>query len=253
MPVVRRLFPRIRHAHRGLEVKRPSFQFYPGDWMRDLALRSCSVKARGLWIDMLCLMHEGQPYGHLKVGSKVILPDNLAFMVGLEIEELNTCLSELKNAEVFSEKEGGCMYSRRMVRDEKIRKSRAAGGFKGGNPSLKKDNHKIESKVNLPTNLKPTPSSSSSSASTGGAGPEWADCQKWLADVRNSGADYTEKEARSAFLALDAGGWMWGKNKVADWRSALERQIQTDRGRNQKQSGPVSLNPISLRANGGNL
>ena len=63
--------------------KRPSFQFYPGDWLRSTDLRSCSVLARGLWIDMICLMHEGSEYGFLKVGKKVILPANLATMVGL--------------------------------------------------------------------------------------------------------------------------------------------------------------------------
>jgi hypothetical protein len=47
--------------------KRPAFQFYPGDWLRDMALRSCSMEARGLWIEMLCLMHDAVPYGHLRM------------------------------------------------------------------------------------------------------------------------------------------------------------------------------------------
>ena len=63
-------------------MKRPSFQFYPSDWLRDTALRSCSTGARGLWMDMICFMHEGSPYGHLKVGDKVILSFNLSRMVG---------------------------------------------------------------------------------------------------------------------------------------------------------------------------
>ena len=39
-------------------MKLPSFQFYPGDWMKDPGLRSVSLEARGLWIDMLCLLFE---------------------------------------------------------------------------------------------------------------------------------------------------------------------------------------------------
>ncbi len=39
-------------------MKLPSFQFYPGDWMKDPALRSVSLEARGLWMDMLCLLFE---------------------------------------------------------------------------------------------------------------------------------------------------------------------------------------------------
>lgn len=62
-----------------------------------------------------------------------------------------------------------------------------------------------------------------------GDGPTDAQCLHWLRDVQKNGADYTEKEMAGAKLALRAGGWMWGKNPVSDWRSALERQIQTDR------------------------
>jgi hypothetical protein len=69
--------------------------------------------------------------------------------------------------------------------------------------------------------------------------------EKWLADWRKSGADYTKLEMESAFLALSANGWMWGKNPVVDFRAALERQIQTDRQRqnygNSKTSIPNSL------------
>jgi hypothetical protein len=75
-----------------------------------------------------------------------------------------------------------------------------------------------------------------------------ADCQqlkiedalKWLSDWNKSGASYTEQETRGAFLALQAGGWMWGRNPISDPRAALERQIQTDRQKNgtyQKSGG----------------
>ena len=59
--------------------------------------------------------------------------------------------------------------------------------------------------------------------------PTIAAALKWLQDWKKSGADYTEAETRSAFLALEASGWMWGKNPVTGHRAALERQIQTDR------------------------
>lgn len=142
-------------------MKRPAFQFYPGDWLRATKLRSCSVGARGLWIDMICLMHEGSPYGYLKVGSKVILPPNLARMVGASLAETEGWLAELEHAEVFSRDEAGCTFSRRMVRDEEVRAARASGGVLGGNPRLKI----ATPKVNLPTNLHPTPASAVASAS----------------------------------------------------------------------------------------
>ena len=117
-------------------MKRPSFQFYPGDWLRATELRSCSVGARGLWMDMICLMHEGTPYGHLKVMKKVIDEVNLARMVGSTIDEAIAWITELEEAGVFSRTDDGCIFSRRMVRDEQARAARAAGGKEGGNPKL---------------------------------------------------------------------------------------------------------------------
>lgn len=72
-----------------------------------------------------------------------------------------------------------------------------------------------------------------SESALNGDGPVMEDCLKWLLDVRNNGADYTEKEMRTAWLSLQAAGWMWGKNPVTDWRSALESRIQTDRQRSE--------------------
>jgi len=153
-------------------VKRPSFQFYPSDWLRDTALRTCSTGARGLWIDMICFMHEGTPYGHLKVGEKVILPSNLARMVGETLEQVEGWLEELKQASVFDIDERGTNVSRRMIRDEAIREARASGGKLGGNPLLtsRKDNLQNNlgdnQEVDVKDKQKPTPSSSSSSSSS---------------------------------------------------------------------------------------
>ena len=153
------------------QPKRPSFQFYPGDWLNDAALRLVSVGARGLWIDMLCMMHQGTPYGHLKVAGKVILPSNLARTLGATLPEVEGWLAELKEVNAYSINEDGCIYSRRMVRDEEIRLKRAEGGTYGGNPALgtpKKPHPKEGKKVNqnptLDPTLPPPPSSSSSSS-----------------------------------------------------------------------------------------
>jgi len=146
-------------------MKRPSFQFYPADWLRDTALRSCSTGARGLWIDMICYMHEGKPYGHLKVGDKVILAENLARMVGETLEVVEGWLNELREAGVFDLTSEGVIFSRRMIRDENLRQIRASGGKLGGNPALM-DNGKVNHKVIPEDKQKPTPSSSSSSSSS---------------------------------------------------------------------------------------
>lgn len=145
-------------------MKRPSFQFYPSDWLRDTALRSCSAGARGLWIDMICFMHEGSPYGYLKVGEKVILADNLHRMVGETLEVVEGWLHELELAGVFYV-DNGIICSKRMIRDEELRQKRSEGGKLGGNPNLK-DKSKVNLKVEQEVKQIQTPLSSSSSSSS---------------------------------------------------------------------------------------
>jgi hypothetical protein len=219
-------------------VKRPAFQFYPGDWLRSTDLRACSVGARGLWIDMLCLMHEGNPYGYLKVGGKVIHQDNLSRMVGATFAETEGWLKELRDAGVCSTDEAGCIYSRRMVRDEQIRLKRAAGGLLGGNPALLNGGKKINGKDNHPSNLQPTPAVASASAS---ASPKK---HKTNGRPRNGAADppgfgafwtaYPRKKARQtaveAWLKLDPDSELQAKILTAvsvqaqsqDWQQELQ-------------------------------
>lgn len=116
---------------------RPSMQFYPRDWLAHPGLRMCSLQARGLWIDMMSLMHSGEPYGYLTHKGKDILPPVLARIVGASIAEIEALLAELKEHGVVSQAEDGRLYSGRMVRDEELRQVRAAGGVKSlDNPKV---------------------------------------------------------------------------------------------------------------------
>jgi hypothetical protein len=91
-------------------------KFWPADWQRDPALRSCSLAARGLWMEMLCLAHDAEPYGHVLVGGRPPSPRQLASIVGVSVRDVEKLIAELDEAGVFSV-QGGVIYSRRMVRD----------------------------------------------------------------------------------------------------------------------------------------
>lgn len=117
-------------------MKRPAFMFYPGDWRKDPALRVCSVAARGLWMDVLCLMHESDQYGHLSVNGVGISAEQLARLVGESLPVVRKLLAELESHNVFSRNDQGVIYSRRMVADEQRRQFQAREGKKGGSPSL---------------------------------------------------------------------------------------------------------------------
>jgi hypothetical protein len=53
---------------------RPFVMFAVSDHLSDTAVRLCPAFARGVWIDMLCLMHTGEPYGYLRRESIVCAP-----------------------------------------------------------------------------------------------------------------------------------------------------------------------------------
>lgn len=166
-------------------MKRPSFQFYPADWRRDAALQSCSVSARGLWIELMCVMHDCEPYGVLAVNGRAMSPAQLARLVGEQEKVIVRLLAELEDAGVCSRDEEGRLFSRRMVKDEGVREARAAGGHagaehghkggehgkKGGRPRKAEAGSSSEEKTPLKTPLatieEPPPSSSSSSSPSG--------------------------------------------------------------------------------------
>ena len=121
-------------------MKQPWLKFFPTDWRADPALRMCSLAARGLWIEMLCLMHEARPHGSLLVNGKPVTAAQLANLVGGGVAEVEGFLAELEEAGVFSRDADGALYSRRMRRDEERAAVNRVNGRAGGNPSLKAGN-----------------------------------------------------------------------------------------------------------------
>lgn len=122
-------------------MKRPAFQFYPADWRRDAALQSCSVAARGLWIELMCVMHDCDPYGVLAVNGRPMSSAQLARLVGEQEKAVVRMLAELEDAGVCSRDEEGRLFSRRMVKDERVREARAAGGQAGAEHGYKGGEH----------------------------------------------------------------------------------------------------------------
>lgn len=130
-------------------MSRPWMKFYPTDWRADPALRMCSITARGLWMEMLCIMHEAHPRGWLVVNGKAFGNPQLARQVGASLEETVVALQELEDAGVFSRDANGTIYSRRMQRDEEKAAKDKSNGSAGGNPDLFKG---VNPGVNPPLN-----------------------------------------------------------------------------------------------------
>lgn len=116
----------------------PWIKFWPSDWQSEPSLRMVSLASRGLWIELLSVMHDAVPYGHLVVNGVQPNPRQIAALVGgttpVQVMKL---LHELEDAGVFSRTAEGTIYSRRMVRDNVTREKSRDFGRQGGNPALK--------------------------------------------------------------------------------------------------------------------
>lgn len=100
------------------DKKEPWMKFYPSDWRGDPRLRMCSIGARGLWMEMMCIMHEANPYGHLVVGDVPVTNRQLASLAGISQPDCLKFMAELESAGVYSRQaESKIIFSRRMVRD----------------------------------------------------------------------------------------------------------------------------------------
>lgn len=140
-------------------MRRPSFQFYPGDWQSNTNLRRCNHAEKGVWLDVMCLLHDSEEYGVLRWTLKEI-----AQAVGCRLVELKALVTKgvLKGADVgasceafiytprsgrkngdpvtlIAAQEGPVWYSSRMVRDEYVRTIRGESSrFGDGNDDASK-------------------------------------------------------------------------------------------------------------------
>jgi hypothetical protein len=111
-------------------ARHPWFKFYPSDWRGASRLRLCSLAARGLLIEMMGIMHEAEPYGHLMIAGKPVDDATLAVQVGAPRKQVAALREELEKHGVLERNQFGVLFNPRMVRDQSVREKRAAGGSK---------------------------------------------------------------------------------------------------------------------------
>jgi len=123
------------------DQRKPWVKFYFKDWRGDKALRACSLAARGLWMEMLSIMDEAEPYGHLMINGHPLDAEELANQAGggASTKEVKALLERMRKAGVFGETNDGVIYCKRMVRDKAKLEEDRVNGKKGGNPRLKGD------------------------------------------------------------------------------------------------------------------
>lgn len=181
--------------------KRPSFQFYPGDWLRD-PVAGCSLEAQGLWLRLLMVAHDSERRGYLSINRLPIPEDSLARKCGCTLQLFQSLFAELERAGIPRRTASGIIYSKRMVDDEKNREDNATrqSKFRG-----RKSNDKSNKKVTAVSQ----PSSSSSS-------------DEDIKNISSSPPNPPKGVDKGGGLIIDLPDWISGE----DWFAFLQHRKQ---------------------------
>lgn len=147
-----------------MQIKLPAFQFYPGDWRKNVGVQSLDYHSRGVWFELLCLMHESDRRGVLLLGGKPMPTPALANLLGLSVTETQRALRKIEKHGVCGrDAKTGAITCRRMIKDEKLRQVRAKSGFLGGTErGARQTASKPQATRGQTAKQKATPSASSS-------------------------------------------------------------------------------------------
>jgi uncharacterized protein YdaU (DUF1376 family) len=113
--------------------KLPAIQFYPSDWKNDTKVRSLSFHDRGIWFELLLIMHVAENRGKLMINGKKMPDIMLAKMIGCSKQTITKSLETIVKNGVAYIDDNGIIYNKRMVEDQDKRDAEAAFGSLGGN------------------------------------------------------------------------------------------------------------------------
>lgn len=114
-------------------------KLYPRKWQSDAALRACNANARGVWMELICIMYQSSPKGYLCQPNRITdrLTDSVILRLsGLLENEYRDGIEELERNGVFSRTEHGVVYCRHIVEESRKSAINAENGALGGNPRL---------------------------------------------------------------------------------------------------------------------
>jgi hypothetical protein len=94
-------------------------KFWWQDWHGEPTLEMCSLASRGFWMELLCLAHSGEPYGHVTIGGVAPTTRQLARYCRTTEREVAALLKELEFHKVFDRTTYGVIFNRRMVNSVK--------------------------------------------------------------------------------------------------------------------------------------
>ncbi len=206
------------------EVKLYYMKFNTGVWLTDPRLSLCSPLARGVWIDLLCAMHELEQSGELRGTT-----EELARLARCSTSEFVAALTDIQNkraGDVIQRNGSWVIANRRMLREAAIRAKRALAGSKGGSKSG--------------ANREANPHQNCSYSSSSGCS-----CLERVREFAR-GEGIGETDAEWFYWKGEGNGWTNGGEPIRDWKATLTSwkragYLPSQRQRNGNGNGQRSI------------
>lgn len=128
--------------------RKPYIQFYPADWRGDLGLKRCGFAARGVWIELLGIMHESPSPGFLlnSDGTPCKVSD-IRELIGGTADQIRRALDELERNRVFDRDENRVIFCRKMVRKSAQSRVNSENAQKRWDSEKQEENYQVASEV----------------------------------------------------------------------------------------------------------
>lgn len=212
-------------------MKLPALHFYVGDWRKSLDVQSLSYHDKGVFFEILCFLHESEDRGKLIIKGKAVADEGVFRLLGLDNQIGTTTLTSLLTSGVLErDPETGALTSRRMVRDEKLRKVRKEVGKLGGNPRL-------VNQITTTTHIQITEDEiENESTDQRGRECEGNPSREQVLAYCGMGAGILAECGESFWNAMEACGWIdRAQRPVRDWQALLRNYSTTWRANQQKE------------------
>lgn len=169
-----------------------NLQLNTGDWKKDPALSMCGPGTRGIWIDLLCSLHDGG------ISGVTGTAEQLARLCRCGADAMQLALEELERTGAANVSRDGEMYTvvcRRMKKAEDTSKKRAAAGSKGGSKTASKREARPEAEDD-------------------------AGCCRLIEEYCVS-LGLPKSDGEAVFNKWQGNGWINGRVPILDWKATI--------------------------------
>jgi len=222
----------------------PAFPFYFGDWRKAPEIRAMDLDVRMIWFEMLGFMWESTERGFLTINGKPVSHSVITRFIGCDSIVLDRAIQQMEEFNVFSRREDGAIYCRKMVRDQEIRAAKSRAGKEGMKkrygdfditPDITKGRTNTETETEIENEIIEDRIRGLGKRKGGYEYPNLEQVKSYFLDN-----GYSEQSAVKAFNYYSVAGWKDSNGKqVRNWKQKMQSVWFKDE--NKKPSGSSSI------------